>query len=355
MAMPASNSRSVADTASAGPESGPKLQSVASLLGQVIEGDNLVLMRSLAEEQADLIYADPPFFTGKIFSVSPGRTRGRKRAKATPAAQGLLPGLLASPESADEDQSSRPDGDATRGVSIPVPRTPRTSQAVEAQGFVDSWRGGMESYLTFLRPRVEEMRRLLKPTGTLYLHLDWHAVHYAKVMLDEVFGYDNFLNAIIWSYRTGGLSRQWFARKHDTILVYARRLGQHKFHVQRGGSFRTDGLLRDEAGRPYKNTRSGRLYFHPDGPTMTDVWEMPFLSTVSRERTGYPSQKPEALLERILQTGTDPGDVVADFFCGSGTTLAVAARLGRLWLGCDCSRDAVRITRQRLPQKIVSG
>ncbi len=351
MAMSVSNSRSVADTASAVPASGPQLRSVAPLLGQVFEGDNLALMRSLAQEQADLIYADPPFFTGKIFSVSPGRTRGRKRLKATPAVQGVLLGLLANPESADEDQCSRPEGDAASGASMPAPRTPRTSQAVEGYGFVDSWRGGMESYLAFLRPRVEEMRRLLKPTGTLYLHLDWHAVHYAKVMLDEIFGYDNFLNEIIWSYRTGGSSRQWFARKHDTILVYARQLGQHKFHLQRGGSFRTDGLLRDEAGRPYKNTRSGRLYFHPDGPTMTDVWEMPFLSTVSRERTGYPSQKPEALLERILQTSTDPGDVVADFFCGSGTALAVAARLNRQWLGCDDSPDAVRITRQRLTQK----
>ena len=104
----------------------------------------------------------------------------------------------------------------------------------------------------------------------------------------------------------------------------------------------------DEAGRPYKQTRKGRLHFHPDGPALTDVWEIPFLSTVSRERTGYPGQKPLALLERIIRSATDPGDMVADFFCGSGTTLVAAKRLGRQWIGCDASPDAVRLTQDRL-------
>src|SRR5207244_453462 len=136
-------------------------------------------------------------------------------------------------------------------------------------------------------------------------------------LLDEIFGYEHFLNEIVWSYRTGGQSRRWFARKHDTILVYARSRGRHKFNVLRNGEFRTDGLNYDETGRPYKNTTRGRLYFHPGWPAMTDVWELPFLSTVSLERNGYPTQKPEALLERIIRASSDPGDVVADFFCGS--------------------------------------
>jgi DNA modification methylase len=206
----------------------------------------------------------------------------------------------------------------------------------------------MDSYLAFLEPRCRQMRRLLKPSGTLYVHLDWHAVHYVKVLLDDVFGGDNFLNEVVWSYRTGGRSPRWFARKHDTLLVYAKKLGDHKFHVLRDGEFRTDGMNVDEHGRPYKQTRAGRLYFHPDGPAVTDVWEIPFLSTVSSERLGYPTQKPEALLERIISASSDPGDRVADFFCGSGTTAAVARRLGRRWLACDISPEAVAIARARL-------
>lgn len=253
--------------------------------------DNLAFMAGLPDACCDLIYADPPFCTGK-----------------------------------------------------------RQSGADPGHDFADAWPGGVESYLAFLRPRLEEFRRLLKPSATLYLHLDWHAAHYVKVLLDGLFGYDHFLNEIIWSYRTGGRSTRWFARKHDTILVYARRVGGHKFNLLRGGAFRTDGMKTDEQGRPYKQTRAGRLYFHPEGPAITDVWEIPFLSTVSLERTGYPTQKPESLLERIIRASTDPGDVVGDFFCGSATSLAVAKRLDRRWLGCDLSPEAVRIARERLAQ-----
>lgn len=222
-------------------------------------------------------------------------------------------------------------------------------QATQAGAvFDDRWPGGFREYLAFLQPRLEQARRLLARSGSLYLHLDWRTVHYVKCLADEIFGIENFLNEIVWSYRTGGRSDRWFARKHDTLLLYAKQAGRHVFHVERSGSFRTDGLLYDDAGRPYKNTRKGRLYFHPDGPACTDVWEIPFLSTVSCERTGYPAQKPETLLERIIRTSTDPGQLVADFFCGSGTTLAVAKRLGRRYLGCDVSGEAVAITRRRL-------
>lgn len=257
--------------------------------GCVLLGDNLDVMAGLPSAGIDLIYADPPFFTGKTQTQGDGQHR-----------------------------------------------------------FNDQWGGDLGTFLAFLRPRLAEMRRLLKPTGTIYVHLDWHAVHYVKVLLDELFGYDHFLNEIVWSYRTGGRSQRWFARKHDTLLVYARERNGHKFHVIRDGTYRTDGLNYDETGRPYKNTLSGRLYFNPDGPAMTDVWELPFLSTVSRERTGYPTQKPESLLERIIQASTDPGDLVADFFCGSGTTLAAARRLGRRWVGCDVSPAAVDIASSRL-------
>ena len=259
------------------------------LQGRIIRGDNLELMARLPDACCDLIYVDPPFCTGKE------QTQGDGRHK-----------------------------------------------------FADCWSGGLKAYLDFLQPRLERMHRLLKPTGSLYVHFDWRAVHYVKVRLDEIFGADHFLNEIVWSYRTGGLSKRWFARKHDTILLYARQAGKHKFKVQRAGAFRTDGMNYDEQGRPYKQTRAGRLYFHPDGPALTDVWEIPFLSTVSLERTGYPTQKPEALLERIIQASSEPGDLVADFFCGSGTTPAVARRLGRRWLACDISAEAVRLAQSRV-------
>lgn len=248
-----------------------------------------------------------------------------------------------------------PDG-LCRLICIDPPfmtNTTRTEQGGAA--FDDRWAGGIGEYVAFLKPRLIEMRRLLDVRGTLYVHLDWRTSHYAKVALDGIFGAENFLNEIIWSYRTGGRSSRWFARKHDVILVYCRKLGEHVFNLQRGGAFRTDGLNRDANGRPYKSTRSGRLYFHPDGPALTDVWEIPFLSTVSNERVGYPSQKPRALLERIVRASSNPGDLVADFFCGSGTTLVAAKALGRRYLGCDESADAVRIAQRRLSQSGISS
>jgi site-specific DNA-methyltransferase (adenine-specific) len=214
---------------------------------------------------------------------------------------------------------------------------------------------GLAAYLQFLEPRLEQMHRLLAETGSFYCHLDWRAVHYVKVRLDGIFGYGNFLNEVIWSYRTGGVSRRWFGRKHDTILVYAKHRGRHRFRVLREGRFRTEGLKLDEHGKPYKQTRAGRLYFHRDGPLLTDVWDIPFLSTVSMERAGYPSQKPLSLAERIVRASSDVGGLVGDFFCGSGTTLVAAQRLGRRWVGCDVSAKAVGLARRRLAGGGASG
>jgi len=257
-------------------------------LGEVVCADCLPWMSGLSDGACDLIYVDPPFMTN----------------------------------------------------------LPRTTQA--GGRYDDRWPGGVAEYLAFLEPRLAQMHRLLSERGTLYVHLDPRTSHYVKVALDGLFGDHGFLNEVIWSYRTGGRSPHWFARKHDVLLVYAKCAGRHTFNVLRDGSFRTDGLKRDAEGRYYKNTKKGRLYFHPEGPAMTDVWEVPFLSTVSSERTGYPTQKPEALLERVIRASSNAGDVVADFFCGSGTALAVAERLGRRWLGCDEEPAAVAIARERV-------
>lgn len=259
--------------------------------GVLVRADNLPFMRTLDDTCCDLICIDPPFATGKR------RTSDRS-----------------------------------------------------VRGFDDRWPADIAEYLSFLSHRLGEMHRLLSKRGILCLHLDWRTVHYAKVSLDGIFGPRNFLNEVIWSYRTGGVSKRWFGRKHDTILLYAKNLGQHTFHTLRDGKFRTDGLKYDESGRPFKSTRNGPLYFNAAGPALTDVWEIPFLSTVSLERTGYPTQKPLALLERIITACSNPGDVVGDFFCGSGTTLVAAERLDRRWIGCDCSVEACSIALERLTE-----
>lgn len=212
-------------------------------------------------------------------------------------------------------------------------------------------RGGpVQDYVAFLASRIEAMHRLLAPNGSIYVHLDWRCVHYVKVLMDRVFGEAQFLNEIIWSYRSGSRPGRWFARKHDSILLYAKQAGRHTFHCLREGAYRTLDMKKDEQGRPYKSTRRGPIYFDPAGPALSDVWEMPFLSTVSKERVGYPSQKPLALLERIILASSNPGDLVADFFCGSGTTLVAAKRLGRRWLGVDINPEAVSIAERRLAE-----
>jgi len=258
-------------------------------LDRVFVGDNLPLMRSWPTNSLDLIYADPPFHTNRI-------------------------------------HESRHDSEL---------------------GFRDVHDGGLDGYLSFLRPRLIEMRRLLGECGTLYVHLDARTVHYVKVMLDAIFGRENFLNEIIWSYRSGSRPGRWFPKKHDTILVYAMHKGRHVFHAPRDGAYRTRDLKLSPDGTPYKSSKKGPICFHADGPLVGDVWDIPFLSTVSSERTGYPTQKPERLLERIIRASTNPGDTVGDFFCGSGTTLTVAKRQGRRWIGCDANPKAVEIARAR--------
>lgn len=253
--------------------------------------DNLDLLHSQPDGLVDLVYIDPPYQTG--------RQRRNRRSN---------------------------------------------------HAFDDEWTDGLDGYLSFLRPRLAQMHRVLKASGTIYVHLDWRVVHHVRLMLDELFGCDNFLNEVIWSYRTGGVSRQWFGRKHDNILVYAKCKGSHTFHLLREGTFRTDGLNHDDQGRPFKSTRAGRLYFDSRGPAITDVWDLPFLSTVSLERCGYPAQKPLALLNRIIRASSNPGDLVADYFCGSGTTLVAARDCQRHYLGCDNNPDAVAIAQRRIEQ-----
>jgi DNA modification methylase len=261
---------------------------------QLFWGDNLHVMRQLASESIDLIYIDPPFFSGRQYNVIFG------------------------------DQN-------------------------ELRSFSDIWEGGMPGYLIWLNARLYEMKRLLKKSGSICVHLDEHAVHYVKCELDKVFGHDCYVNEIVWHYTGGGRSKTYFSNKHDTVLWY-RRGASWTFNV-------------DAVRVPYKETSgyakggivsaAGKKYMpHPDGTPADDVWDIPIVNPLSHERIGYPTQKPERLLERVLLGLSKEDDVVADFFCGGGTTASVAQRLGRRWIACDQSRVAVAITADRITRLV---
>ena len=263
-------------------------------------GDNLHVMRQLRNETIDLIYIDPPFFSGKHYNVIFG------------------------------DQN-------------------------ELRSFSDIWQGGMPGYLIWLNSRLYEMKRLLKRNGSIYVHCDWHASHYIKVEMDKIFGYDNFRNEVIWHYGLGAFrATQHYPRKHDALLFYSKSLQDATFNVQRLEP--TDAMLKkyshiDENGNRYMISYGKRYYLKGGKPADT-VWDVPAIAPNSGERIGYPTQKPETLLERIIKASTNENDIVADFFGGGGTTAAVAQRLRRRWITCDQSRVAVAITAGRLTRQV---
>jgi DNA modification methylase len=266
--------------------------------GVIYCDDNLHRLSQFPAECIDLIYVDPPFFSNKHYEVIWG----------------------------DE---------------------------AEVRSFEDRWEGGIHVYVEWMRERVMELHRILKPTGTLYLHCDEHASHYLKVMLDEVFGRDNFLNEIIWHYQTSsGAPKKWLHRNHDTIFRYAARkpsLVTWNHPREPWPEATLKKWQRDEQGRIYRvqNKFDKRYYIDPAGKLADDVWEIT-LSSRTKERLGYPTQKPEALMEKIIAASSNPGDIVLDAFCGCGTTLVAAQRLGRQWVGIDISPTAVDLERRRL-------
>jgi site-specific DNA-methyltransferase (adenine-specific)/adenine-specific DNA-methyltransferase len=256
----------------------------------------------------------------------------------------------------------------TRGeidcVYIDPPFFTGRQQVSHGNSFSDAW-NSIDDYIKWLTPRLERMRLLLKSTGSLFVHLDWHAVHYVKVALDEIFGINQFRNEILWHYGSGGRSRRHFPRKHDMILWYSRS-NKYQFYPDAIGIPRNLCTMcgrhrdkwnnlkaqKDDDGRIFRTIKSaGRIYrYYDDEPVLPpDVWlDISHLQQKDPERVGYPTQKPEALLVRIIKATTKPGDTVADFFCGSGTTLAAAAELERSSIGCDVSSDAIEVTKQRL-------
>ncbi|MEW6717656.1 MAG: site-specific DNA-methyltransferase [Chloroflexota bacterium] len=267
----------------------------------LILGDNLAVMSALLEEYEEsihLIYADPPFFTNRRYPARVGR---------------------------DEDS-----------------RRPEEWELVE--GYTDSW-PNIEAYIDMLYPRLALMYRLLAPTGTLYVHLDWHANAYARLLLDEIFGPDRLLNEIVWVYHGPSPIRSAFNRKHDTILAYT-KTKDYTFNVNEVRQSYNPSTVKTFASSP--KAGFGKVPDLKRGKVPEDWWYFPVIARLHSERTGYPTQKPEALLERIILASSDPGDVVADFFCGSGTTAVAAARLGRRYIANDVKWRAVHTTRSRL-------
>ena len=216
-------------------------------------------------------------------------------------------------------------------------------QGIKTKAYKDTWQAGMEEFLTMLTSRLLLMKELLAEDGGIVVHMDWHAVHYVKIIMDEIFGEKNFVNEIIWTYKSGGVSKHSFAKKHDTLLYYSKSKN-HYFNAQKEKSY----------NRKYKPYRFKGVKEYKDETgwyTMVnkkDVFHVDMVGRTSAERTGYATQKPEQLIELLLESCTKEGDLCADFFTGSGTLPAVAAKMGRRFIAADDSLLALAATRKRL-------
>ena len=207
----------------------------------------------------------------------------------------------------------------------------------------DSWKS-INDYLDFMRPRLFWMRELLSEHGSIYVHLDYHAGHYIKILMDEIFGKENFINEIVWCYKSGGVGNSAFSKKHDNILFYRKNMDNCIFHILKEKSYNR-GL------KPYHF--KGIEEFQDDIGWYTlvnckDYWNIDMVGRSSDERVDYATQKPEALLERIIKASSNEGSIVADFFAGSGTTGAVAEKLGRRWIMCDNNPKAIDTITKRM-------
>ena len=272
-------------------------------LNRVVKGDCLTELAKLDNSSADLIYLDPPFFTNKQHTAI---TRDRSQKFS----------------------------------------------------FGDFW-NGLEEYAKFMEERLEQMHRILKNTGSIFVHCDTNANFLLRALLDEIFGVEQFRSEIIWTYRRWSNAAKGLMPAHQTILFYSKS-ASYKFNKIYGDYSETtniDQILqlrsRDEHGvSKYATDSNGNIVFGGEkkGVPLSDVWEIPFLNPKAKERTGYPTQKPILLLERIIEIASDPDDVVIDPFCGSGTTLVAASILGRQYLGIDSSLEAVELSRKRLQE-----
>ena len=287
---------------------------------RLIWGDKKYVLPALLDEfagEVNLIYIDPPFNVGADFSFT----------TTVPIAP--------------DDDDGRP---------IPLAKEP---SILEQKAYRDTWGRGLDSYLQWFYETAVLLRELLHETGSLYVHLDWHVGHYAKAVLDEVFGNNSFVNEIIWHYKRWPARSQNFQTMHDVIFLYGKSEKQRVFNVLLQEL--TEGTNRRWRGQKSKveyvnGVRQVTQMTDEESPgtPQDDVWDIPVVNSQAIERVEYATQKPEALLERIINASSNPGDLVLDCFCGSGTTAAVAEKLGRRWITCDLGRFAIHTTRKRL-------
>ncbi len=290
---------------------------------RLIQGDNLQVMRHLLDTdhagRVDLIYIDPPFWSGDDYYTNDGQ---------------------------------------------------------DVLAYKDRWDGSIDSYLDMIHPRLQLMHQLLSQRGSIFVHVDWHAGHYIKLLLDETFGRENLRNEIVWWFGGPSPVKTSFPRKHDVIFFYSKskdyaftpQYAPMKQYLYDRARKDPDGRMWvdqnvgkvtqrkfDElaaGGRVFK-TKTGRyrrkqFLDEMQGDMIDDVWTIPIINSQANERLGYPTQKPQALLERVVSCASKPGDLVADFFCGSGTALVAAASLNRSWIGTDTSSVAIEMARDRL-------
>ncbi len=266
------------------------------MVKQIYLGENLSILKSLTSESVDLIYIDPPFNTGKE------QARRSIRVK--------------------RDESGDRVGFGGQSYS---------TELLNERAYQDSF----DDFLSFIRPRLLEAHRLLKPQGSLYFHIDYREAHYCKILLDEIFGRANFINEIIWAYDFGGRPKNRWPAKHDTIFFYAKDANNYTFN-------------RDDIDRiPYMAPGLVGKEKAEKGKLPTDVWWHTIVGTNSKEKTGYPTQKPFGVIERIVRASSNPGDLVMDFFAGSGTVGAVCEKLDRNYILIDQNPEAWDVMKTR--------
>lgn len=302
----------------------------------IFTADNLPVLRGIDSETIDLIYLDPPFNTGKQWHAPIG----------SDAEGASFNDIWAWDDVAEAEGETLATSVKRQWVNAlhiesPIRAVVETAEATAGEE--------MGAYLAFMAMRLVEMQRVLKSAGSIYLHCDPTASHYLKLMMDAIFGRENFRNEVIWAYRTGGASKRSFSKKHDVLLFYSKSR-EYRFNRQQERAY-----TKSKSRRPgIVDYGAGTAEFFEDEKGvynlvgMRDIWHIPYINSQSLERTGYPTQKPLALLDRVINASTSAGDVVLDPFCGCATACVSAESLGRRWVGIDVSEMAALLCIDRI-------
>ena len=289
--------------------------------------DNLDILRGIDSDCVDLIYLDPPFNKKKIFTAPTGSD-----------AEGASFSDIFREEDVKEDWllDIKEDHFAIHNLLSAV----RVIEGRTSYNFC---------YLAYMAIRLMECQRILKSTGSIYLHCDPTMSHHLKLLLDCIFGEKNFLNEVIWAYRSGGVSKKWFGRKHDILLFYAKKIGKHYFNVSKERSYNRDNKPYRFKGVTEYEDDEGKWYTLA---SLRDIWDIAMLGRTKKERVGYPTQKPLELLERVITASCPEDGIVLDPFCGCATTCVAAERLKRRWVGVDVSKKAFDLVQERMKKEV---